>query len=43
MMLLGFNVLSIQAKLKTSEREATVNAFNDKVTPIQVLVTTLKF
>ena len=42
MMLIGFNVRSIRAKLKTTEREAAVNAFNDKENPVQVLVTSLK-
>ena len=41
-MLIGFNVLSIHAKHKASEREAAINAFNDKNNPVQVLITSLK-
>ena len=41
-MLIGFNVLSIRAKHKATEREAGINASNDKENPVQVLVTSLK-
>ena len=39
---LEYDLLSIRAKYKSSEREAAINAFNEKTNSMQALVTSLK-
>ena len=42
MLLLGFSVATIRAKHKWNEREQVVRDFNDRVSTVQVLVTSVK-